>query len=445
MKRKLLAALLVCCMAGSALVGCADKGAAEQESETQKGVQEEDAGDTSGGEETSPGEGTAENITIEFFSQKQEEAAQMAYRNAAEDFHKEYPNITVEINTVPDSEKVLTARMAAGDTPVVFHDKPTSAAFFERAEAGYYLDLTDEEFVKNAIPSLVDSVKSEDGRIYAMPYSQNFMGVFYNMDIFEEHALEVPATWDEFMTLCQKLQDAGIQPLEESYKDSGMAGHYRGGAMAALFPDGALWLAECADDPAKKPSDNPAYRTFAEKAIQIMDYCNGDVFGIPQTQAMENFANGQAAMMIYGSYGRGTFLVANPDLRLGVFPIPGLTEDSGLVYAGVDASFCVSAMASAEEQDAGLKWLEFLSRPENAQKWSDTEGAPSAIDGVQYGSDGSLPLLNRIKEGKVREWKAYYDSRFSDTEAFQGLLMDRDVEQFLKNADEVWANAHVSG
>ena len=107
MKRKLLAALLVCCMAGSALVGCADKGAAEQESETQKGVQEEDAGDTSGGEETSPGEGTAENITIEFFSQKQEEAAQMAYRNAAEDFHKEYPNITVEINTVPDSEKVF--------------------------------------------------------------------------------------------------------------------------------------------------------------------------------------------------------------------------------------------------------------------------------------------------------------------------------------------------
>lgn len=81
----------------------------------------------------------------------------------------------------------------------------------------------------------------------------------------------------------------------------------------------------------------------------------------------------------------------------------------------------------------------------NAQKWSDTEGAPSAIDGVQYGSEGSAPMLDRIKEGKVREWKAYYDSRFSDTEAFQGLLMDRNVDQFLKNVDEVWANAHISG
>ena len=102
-------------------------------------------------------------------------------------------------------------------------------------------------------------------------------------------------------------------------------------------------------------------------------------------------------------------------------------------------------MSTPVDLDGGLKWIEFLSRPENAEKWSDTECAPSAIDGVQYGSEGSLPMLNRIKEGKVREWKAYYDSRFSDTEAFQGLLMDRDVDKFLKNADEVWANAHVSG
>lgn len=50
-----------------------------------------------------------------------------------------------------------------------------------------------------------------------------------------------------------------------------------------------------------------------------------------------------------------------------------------------------------------------------------------------------------LKKEKIREWKAYYDSRFSDTEAFQGLLMDRNVDQFLKNVDEVWANAHISG
>lgn len=316
MRKRMLAMLLACCLIGGTLSGCGGKTENSKENsqasaETAKTEQE----DTSGEKEQ------PENITIEFFNQKQEEAAQQAYRNAAEDFHKEYPYITIEINTVPDSEKVLVARMAADDVPVVFHGKPTSQAFFESAEAGFCLDLSDQPFIQNAIPSILESVKSEDGKVYAMPYSQNFMGVFYNVDIFEEHNLDIPKTWDEFMALCQKLEDAGIQPLEESYKDSAMAGHYRGGAMAALFPDGALWLAECASDPNKKPSDNPDYRTFAEKAIQIMDYCNEDVFGIPQTQAMENFANGQSAMMIYGSYGRGTFMVANPDLNLGIFPI----------------------------------------------------------------------------------------------------------------------------
>ena len=180
MRKRMLAMLLACCLIGGTLSGCGGKTENSTESsqasaETAKTEQE----DTSGEKEQ------PENITIEFFNQKQEEAAQQAYRNAAEDFHKEYPYITIEINTVPDSDKVLTARMAADDVPVVFHGKPTSQAFFESAEAGFCLDLSDQPFIQNAIPSILESVKSEDGKVYAMPYSQNFMGVFYNVDIYD--------------------------------------------------------------------------------------------------------------------------------------------------------------------------------------------------------------------------------------------------------------------
>ena len=143
MKRKLLAVLLTCCMTAGMLAGCGgnskEPGSAQPEQEA--------AGASAQAGTEAAAESTGENITIEFFNQKQEEAAQQAYRNAAEEFHKEYPNITVEINTVPDSDKVLTARMAAGDVPVVFHGKPTSQAFFESAEAGYCMDLTDQPFI----------------------------------------------------------------------------------------------------------------------------------------------------------------------------------------------------------------------------------------------------------------------------------------------------------
>ena len=131
MKRKLLAVLLTCCMTAGMLAGC---GGSSKEAGSAQPEQEGAGASAQAGTEAAA-ESTGENITIEFFNQKQEEAAQQAYRNAAEEFHKEYPNITVEINTVPDSDKVLTARMAAGDVPVVFHGKPTSQAFFEKIQS----------------------------------------------------------------------------------------------------------------------------------------------------------------------------------------------------------------------------------------------------------------------------------------------------------------------
>ena len=45
-----------------------------------------------------------------------------------------------------------------------------------KRQAGYCMYLTDQPFIKKAIPSLLEAVKSEDGKVYAMPYSQNFMG-----------------------------------------------------------------------------------------------------------------------------------------------------------------------------------------------------------------------------------------------------------------------------
>ena len=131
MKRKLLAVLLTCCMTAGMLAGC---GGSSKEAGSAQPEQEGAGASVQAGTEAAA-ESTGENITIEFFNQKQEEAAQQAYRNAAEEFHKEYPYITVEINTVPDSDKVLTARMAAGDVPVVFHGKPTSQAFFEKIQS----------------------------------------------------------------------------------------------------------------------------------------------------------------------------------------------------------------------------------------------------------------------------------------------------------------------
>ena len=451
MKRKMVARMLTAVMAvtlaacgakpDAAADGSGASGNDNASADTSQQEKQEDAGSgASGGEE----------ITIEYFNQKTEEAAQAAYAKVVPMFEEEYPNIHIEINTVPDGKQVLTTRLASDDVPVMFTDYPTSVVFKDRIEGGYYMDLTDQEFMSNVKPAMLDLSVAPDGHYYAMPYSQNFIAVYYSVETFERLNIEVPKTWDEFIGACETIKAAGELPLSLSYKEPWVAGHMFNAANIALNDGGIEHLVDVIADTSgeTKVSDFAGYRNLAEKVIQLMDYCNEDVFGIPTNQALEDFMNGKAAMTITGSYSRGTMMATNPDMEFGLFPLPGETEESTKIIAGVDAAICISGKASPEEQDAALKFLEFLSRPEIAQIWSDTEGAPSCIDQTTYGDAGVQPVLDMVAAGKVHDWQgSFVDSRYGNEiqNYVQQLLMDKDVDAFLDNVDAAVASLRDQG
>lgn len=55
---------------------------------------------------------------------------------------------------------------------------------------------------------------SDDGKVYAYPLRQEFLGIFYNTDLFAKAGIkEVPTTFSELKEDCKKLQD-GITPLQ---------------------------------------------------------------------------------------------------------------------------------------------------------------------------------------------------------------------------------------
>ena len=55
---------------------------------------------------------------------------------------------------------------------------------------------------------------------YAVPYAANAAGILYNKAMFEEHGWKIPTTWNELMSLCQEMQDEGIQPFYFGFKDT---------------------------------------------------------------------------------------------------------------------------------------------------------------------------------------------------------------------------------
>ena len=84
------------------------------------------------------------------------------------------------------------------------------------------VDLSSEDYVSNIQESYLQMVydvnKDKEEKVYGVPYATNASGVIYNVDKFKEHGIEIPKTWDEFIDVLEKLQDAGEQPLLMTYK-----------------------------------------------------------------------------------------------------------------------------------------------------------------------------------------------------------------------------------
>lgn len=296
MKKKL--ALVLCAMLTvTSLAACSKKGTGDSTSETKGDV-----------------------LTIEFFQQKGEEGPQKGYKTIIDKFNAENPDIKIEMNTVPDPGTVLTSRISSGDIPVIFSDYPTQQQFKQKVANGYVQDLSGQEFLKNVNESSLDMTKQDDGGYYALPYSRNYIGVYYNMDMFDVNGLTVPTTWEEFVNVCETLKAAGITPMGLHGKDPGRVGHMFQCATVAWAPNGIETIAKATAGEAKLEGD-PEFTNEFNKMATLFTYANEDALALSDTACYENFVNGQYAMCITGSYARGTLLSSNPDMKLGVFPL----------------------------------------------------------------------------------------------------------------------------
>ena len=441
MKKRIFAMLLSSALLVSALAACGnDAGSSSssqadssRSSDSSSSQAEDPSSSETGGDESASGE----VIEIEFFQQQGEEAIQAGYNAIIEDFQKEYPNIKITQNTVPDSLKVLASRIATDDVPPLLTDWPTQSQFKEKVRNGYYMDLTGQEFFSRVNESYLAMAPADDGKHYAMPYARNYMTVFYNIQMFKDNNIEIPETYADFINVCKTFKEKGIAPLYLPLKDG--VGHIFQATTVAWTPQGVEDMVEVANGNGSLVG-NADFENYANKMLELLEYGNEDAFGMSGTMMQEAFANGQCAMIIAGSYARGNIILANGDFKFGAFPLPGDTKETTKALTGVNAAQCISASASDAEKDAGLKFLEYISRTEVAQKWSDLSGEPSIINGTVYNDENCMPMLDFIDEtGQVHDWMAstlnsnVVNELYNTVQAF--LLDKQPVDEFLKNMD----------
>lgn len=239
MRKKLISLLLTGVLTASLLAGCGstDNSAASENTaaaeKTASAGEDQEAVDLAGTETTEE----AVEITYANFNASggNEETLQKMY----EAFHEEYPNITVNIETIgyDDYFTQMQTRVAGGTAPDCYELNIENFAAY--ANKGVLAELTGIDTSGYNATAL--NAFSVNGKQYGVPGNFSNVVLIYNKDLFDQAGVAYPTddwTWDDAMDACEKISALGddiygiYQPItfNEFFK---VAAQYGGGVLNA--------------------------------------------------------------------------------------------------------------------------------------------------------------------------------------------------------------------
>ena len=386
------------------------------------------------------GSGNVENsnvVTIEFFQQKREVVD--LFDELITEFEAANQGIKVEQVHVTDADQVLISRLASNDVPDVLTNWPNTTDYVTAALEGFYLDLTNSPVASNAIPNIVESITLSNGKNYCVPVSINTQGIFYNKTLFKQYNLEIPNTWNEFITLCDTIKAMGKTALLFPDKtDWTLSQQLR--MLLALDLDGYSLIDQVKAGKADA-RNNMELREMAEKLLLLRQYSQRDALGTTYEQATFEFASGKAFMFWQGIWAIPSINSANPNLDYSMFPLPAKPGKETRVEYGVDLGLVIGNKSDEVKVEAAKKFVIFLTSTEIAQRYADIDGSPSAIQGVKFNSSISAPLVEMVQASKsfrnIRyKYAAGGNGRAST--ATQQFIVDHDIDNFLSELNYIF-------
>lgn len=273
-------------------------------------------------------------------------------------FEEENPDITIDFSyspPTPEYIQTLRTRLVGNQAPDVFIITSENKA--DLMDNGYVLDLTDEPFMENISQANQDFV-SRDGKVYGQSISSWASGIVYNKDLLAQVGYsEPPATWNEFLDLCQKLYDAGITPYLETIADnmSRIPDAFMGSKLAQEGTD----VTTLAQENPQTPGENEKEAVRAWMELYDRNLVTRDVVGISGDDMKTQFANGQVAMICTGPWDFNTFQESG--LSWGYAPMPIMKEGmTSYAQGSPSPALAIYSGLQGEKLEAAKKFLSFM-------------------------------------------------------------------------------------
>ena len=295
------------------------------------------------------------------------------HQQIIQNFEDQNLNVIVQLEPVSgrDYYARLLTQLAAKAAPDIMQIGDDAVPSFVTKNAIVPLDT----YLKNSnfdasiyLPGLLDPGKV-DGKQYLLPKDYSPLAVYYNKTLFDAASVPYPVdgwTWEDLLAAAQKLtvKDAsgnvtqwGIQ-LPAAWT-TGFE-YWVAAAGGSLFSQDGKNFAGAMDSPEVARAVQ-FYADLYNKYQVAPQPADLNAFGGGNSE----FANGKAAMMLFGRWPQAGFKT-NPNISLGVVAPPKDKVRANILFWG---GFGIAT--SSNEPDTAFKYLSYVSGEPGAQVWKD--------------------------------------------------------------------------
>ncbi|MDN4477918.1 extracellular solute-binding protein [Demequina sp. SYSU T00039] len=305
------------------------------------------------------------------------ESGDSPYVLISDAYMAEFPDRTIELQELPGDSYAQSVRtqLQAGNASDIIYVTPGGGnpqALQPFAASGFLAPL-DGTGAEDTIPDSSRSLFEVDGVLYGQGLDLTVVSAVVNAGVMAEDGVEMPATYDEMLGLCGDIAADG----KSLFVVAGTAVPNTGLTSMAVAASRVY-----APEPDWNDKRAAGEVTFAESEGWL-DTLNALIEMNDSGCFQEGVEGGDFGTITVG-LGQGTsyaaFIPSGAAFQLatetgGTFTVdamPGLTEDTTLIYASINNALALTA--DAENAEAAQAFLDWLAQSENLVTYANDSG-----------------------------------------------------------------------
>lgn len=310
----------------------------------------------SNGAETEPADQTGQeerNVTLRVLTNRVDLVENGVFKKYADRFSGLYPGVTVTFEGVLNYASDIMVRLSTrnlGDVLLLPNNIKNEDLpdYFEPLNDSLFEDIRFADF------------KAHGGARYGIATGASTTGIVYNKEAFRKAGItEIPTTLEAFYAACEKLKNAGIQPVYLNYGAQWPLMTW-GEDLVSYMTGNADYLNNMVNEEEPWQIDNPWGQAITiVKTLINRGYVEKQMMSNQWETSKTEIADGRAAMYLMGNWVINQVIAAGAESEdIGFFPFP--YDNSEKRYAPLSPDWFVGVSKFSDNKQLAEAWVKFF-------------------------------------------------------------------------------------